>query len=451
LIMSQPEKLDADKIFETIYVEPIDAYYKVSDDRKSISIEKEIPGITVDREMLSRAIETLNKNTSVDVTIPLVPVEAAVKRDDLSDVLFQDKLGTASTNFSLNGTNNRNRRDNMVLATGIVSGTILAPGDEFSFNGVVGMRTEAKGYKVAGAFIDGQLIDDVGGGICQVSSTLYNALLYADLNIVNRQHHSYIIGYVMKGFDATVSYPNPDLKFSNSTNHPIKIECFVEGSSITFSIFGTQVGPVKTITFSFETKATINFEKITTEDPDLPLGTTNITQSGRVGYTIDSFKTVQVGDGPKETIKIATNRYKAMPQLEFVGTKPVPESDENPEQVVITPPPGEEDFFVEGGQQSTSDPSAGGQNSGQSGGAEETTTGRPIRTPRPSRVTPDPNDNTDQPTTEASTTQKSTTAQSEPPATTTAAAADPPPATTTADGGEEATSAPKRTPRPSNN
>ena len=461
LIMSQPNKLDAEKIYDTIYQEPVNAYFKVSDDHKSISVESEIPGQSVDRDKLFRAVEALNEDSSSEVTLALITVAPEIRKSDLSIGLFTDKLGSASTNFSVNSTNNKNRRDNMTLATKVITGHILAPGDEFGFNETVGRRTEANGYKMAGAFMNGQLIDDVGGGICQVSSTLYNAVLYADLAVTSRQNHSYIVGYVKPGFDATVSYPLPDFKFKNNTKYPIKINCGVEGTTISFSIYGTQVGPQKKITFSSEMKSTTEFTKVTTQDPTIPAGTTQVDQAGRTGYTYDTYKTVQIGDGPKETIKIATNKYKPMEQIERVGTKPVPPDEKPPEQIIIQPPAEEGDYISEPGQSGES------QTGGQSGSGEAETT-RPLRTPRPSNKG-------DATTTEAAaTTTTQTTSESQEEQTrrtttrkerTTAAAAEntteaakPTEAATKApaedggggsgDGGGGGGDAPKRTPRP---
>ena len=461
LIFSPPEKLDAEKIYDTIYREPVDAYYKVSENRKSITIEAEVPGQSVDRERLSLAIESLNNNTSSDVTIPLVAVEASVKKEDLSGTFFQNVLGEASTNFSVNSTNNKNRRDNMALATQTITGYILAPGDEFDFNGIVGERREQNGYKMAGAFMNGQLIDDVGGGICQVSSTLYNAVLYADLSVTQRQNHTYLVSYVTKGFDATVSYPLPNFKFKNTSQHPIRVDCKVEGTTITFTILGTQVGPKKKITFSFEQRSSTDFNKVVTEDPTMPVGHTNVTQSGRIGYTIDTYKTVQIGDGPKETVKVATNKYKAMDQLETIGTAPLPPNASAAPTVVITPSPDDDDFISDSGT------GAGQTQSGNNGTGEPDATNRPLRTPRPNRVSPTSDTQQGQQgtttagqtavtttaeqttaaagtTTAAATTAAVTTVESA--EKTTAAQPTPPPAT---DGGGDANPAtPKRTPRP---
>lgn len=427
LKMSEPDSLNADRIFNTIYKEPVDAAYRVVD-HKTVEIVPEVVGQTVDKILLGNAIASLNSNSEDEVTVPLTKVEPAIKRADLDGAFFQDKLGSASTNFSVNSTNNKNRKTNMSLASEKIAGFVMAPGDEFAFNEVVGQRTAAAGYQMAGAFMNGQLLDDIGGGICQVSSTLYNAVLYADLEVSARQNHSYIVTYVEQGFDATVSYPQPDFKFKNSTGHPIRIEGGVDGTTISFSISGTQVGPKKKIEFSHKLISTTPFEEEITEDPTLPEGTRVVRQAGKTGYTIESYKTEQIGSEPAKTTKLATNKYKSMKQLVTVGTMPAPEGEATPEPTVLLPAEGEENFVSDpaattgagagdagasgagnagaGGEPSeaggaageTGDPGAG--NAGGAGDAGSPSdpaasperTPRPARTPRPTKAPQEPSD-----------------------------------------------------------
>jgi vancomycin resistance protein YoaR len=388
---SEPDKLNADRIFNTIYKEPVDAAYSVIN-HKTVEIVPEEYGQTVDKALLGNAIASLNANSETEVSIPLTKVAPAVKRSDLEGSFFQDKLGGASTNFSVNSVNNKNRKTNMTLASEKINEFVMAPGDEFAFNEVVGQRTKEAGYQMAGAFMNGQSIDDIGGGICQVSSTLYNAVLYADIDVVARQNHSYIVSYVMEGFDATVSFPAPEFKFKNSTSYPLKIVGGVDGTTISFSIMGTQVGPKKKITLSNKFISSTPFEEVVTEDPASPEGKRVVTQSGKNAYTYESYKTVQVGDEPGKTTKISTSKYKAMKQMVTVGTMPTPSGEPTPEPTVVLPAEGEEDFV--------SDPSAAaaGGAAGETGGigasepsATETdaaadpsgATPAPAKTPRP--------------------------------------------------------------------
>ena len=337
---SDPDNLNPDKIFNTINKEPVDAFFTVVE-HKTIEITEGIPGRTIDRERLESAIVELNSGKRSEVTIPIQTTNPNIKKSDIDGTFFKDTLGSAYTTFQVNTVNNRNRKENMVLACVPINNYILAPGDEFAFNAVVGQRTEAAGYKTAGAFSNGELIDDIGGGICQVSSTLYNAVLYADLGVSERRNHSFLVGYTIKGIDATVSYPQPEFKFKNTTDHPIKITCGVDGTKISFSIVGTRSGPVKEITLSGEVRETKPFNEVITEDPELAEGTRIVTQSGKTGYTIDTYKTVKVGNEPPQKIKIATNKYKTMDQLVTLGTKPEPSA----EPTVILPEGSDDDYI----------------------------------------------------------------------------------------------------------
>mgnify|MGYP002622893240 CR=1 FL=1 len=127
---------------------------------------------------------------------------------------------------------------NIELACKAIDGTILLPGERFSFNGVVGPRTKAKGYMLAGAYSAGELIESYGGGVCQVSSTIYNTALYANLEIVERYNHSAVVSYVDAGRDATVSYGSQDFKFKNSRTYAIKLKASAKNGILTIEIWG---------------------------------------------------------------------------------------------------------------------------------------------------------------------------------------------------------------------
>lgn len=133
---------------------------------------------------------------------------------------------------------NTGRTTNLQLAASKINGTVLMPGETFSYNQVVGARTIAAGYKEAPIYVSGQVVDGLGGGICQITSTLYNAVLYANLQIVERSNHQFVPSYVTASRDATVVYGSIDFKFKNNREYPIKLVCSVSGGLATFQIFG---------------------------------------------------------------------------------------------------------------------------------------------------------------------------------------------------------------------
>ena len=144
-------------------------------------------------------------------------------------------ISSYSTKYS---TRNKDRTTNLRLAAEKIDGTVLMPGEEFSYNKVVGERTIAAGYKEAPIYQDGQVVDGLGGGICQISTTLYNAVLYANLEILERRNHQFVPSYVPAGRDATVVYGAIDFRFKNSRSYPIKIKCSVSGGIAKFEIYG---------------------------------------------------------------------------------------------------------------------------------------------------------------------------------------------------------------------
>ena len=235
-ITSTPKMPDFQKIHDDLAAEPADAYF--SDDGKFTVID-DVEGCDFDvteAETIWKAAEP-----AADVEIPIKLTFPEVTGDYLRSLLYRDVLGTMTTYFPKS---NENRISNIQLACSKIEGTILYPGDVFSYNEALGERTEAAGFKMAGAYSNGEVVEELGGGICQVSSTLYSAMLYAyRVNTVQRVPHYFPVDYLEKGYDATVSWPKPDFKFRNYTDYPIKIvtHCNAEEKSLTVEIMGTNL------------------------------------------------------------------------------------------------------------------------------------------------------------------------------------------------------------------
>ena len=235
-ITSTPKMPDFQKIHDDLAAEPADAYF--SDDGKFTVID-DVEGCDFDvteAETIWKAVEP-----AADVEIPIKLTFPEVTGDYLRSLLYRDVLGTMTTYFPKS---NENRISNIQLACSKIESTILYPGDVFSYNEALGERTEAAGFKMAGAYSNGEVVEELGGGICQVSSTLYSAMLYAyRVNTVQRVPHYFPVDYLEKGYDATVSWPKPDFKFRNDTDYPIKIvtHCNAEEKSLTVEIMGTNL------------------------------------------------------------------------------------------------------------------------------------------------------------------------------------------------------------------
>ena len=156
--------------------------------------------------------------------------------DEIRAVLFRDQLST----FSSPHTANSGRTANLKLACSAINGTVINSGETFSFNGVVGERTAAKGYQKATVYVGSDSVEETGGGICQVASTVYDAALYADLEITERAPHTFFVTYVNGGLDATVYWGSQDFCFRNNTDYPIRVDAWVSGGYVNISIYGTK-------------------------------------------------------------------------------------------------------------------------------------------------------------------------------------------------------------------
>ena len=159
-------------------------------------------------------------------------------------------FGNIEQLFNSYGGSTANRCANVARAASLINGKVIAPGDVFSFNDTVGHRTIENGFSTAKEYVDGKSVDGIGGGTCQVSSTLYSAVLYADLSIVERLNHMMTVGYIPLGQDATVSDGGVDFKFKNNTDYPIKVSAYTSGATITVSIIGTDWEPHREVKIS---------------------------------------------------------------------------------------------------------------------------------------------------------------------------------------------------------
>ncbi len=223
------EPVDVDALVEQYCVEPINAEF----DPETFEIKPDVPGFGFDPEELRKQLEEAKPGESV--TVVLDKIEADTTAKVLEESLFADELGECDTAH----TNNSDRTTNLRLACEAIDGTILLPGEVFSFNQVVGERTKAKGYREAIAYVSGKSVPETGGGVCQVASTIYSACLYADLEIVQAVEHQFFVTYVNPGMDATIYWPNLDFKFRNNTDYPIRIDASCHDGRVWVSLKGT--------------------------------------------------------------------------------------------------------------------------------------------------------------------------------------------------------------------
>ena len=225
----QPQEIDLSKIHEELYKEPVNAYYTTD----PYTVHPSEDG--VDFKISMEEAENLLQQDQEEYVIPLKVTVPEITTKMIGTEAFPDLISEFSTKYSQS---QRDRTTNLKLAAEKINGTVLMPGEVFSYNTVVGKRTIDAGYKEAKIYVNGEVVDGLGGGICQVSSTLYNAVLYANLEIVERRHHPFVPSYAGAGLDATVVYGSIDFQFKNTRNYPIKIQCSVDRGICNFQIYG---------------------------------------------------------------------------------------------------------------------------------------------------------------------------------------------------------------------
>ena len=223
---------DFDKLHEEICAEVLDAKY---DPETQKATESRV-GIEFDVDEAKKLWD--NAENGETVNIPLTVTQPKYTAEQLDKMLFADKLGSQTTGYS---SSTANRATNVELSAKKINGYILNPGETFSYNPVVGKRTAEAGFKSASAYSGGQVVQSIGGGICQTSSTLYCAVLYANLEIVARSEHGFAVSYVPWGMDATVSWGGPEFKFKNNREFPVKIVTKCKNRQLTVEIWGTDV------------------------------------------------------------------------------------------------------------------------------------------------------------------------------------------------------------------
>ena len=303
---AEPAPIDIDKIHSEIYKEAKDAYYTTDPYAVYPSSNGLDFNISVDeaKQMVATPQDTY--------TIPLKTLYPSVTTNEIGREAFPDLLATYSTSYA---TSNANRSTNIALAASKINGTVLMPGEEFSFNGTVGKRTAANGFKTATVYSNGQVTTDYGGGICQVSSTLYNSVLRANLEITNRTNHTFTVGYVPIGLDATVSWGSPDFKFKNSRNYPVKIVATTANKKLTISVYGLKEDVEYEVELVSYKTGTVPYSTVYTTDSSLGKGKTKVVQSGSNGATSVAYKILKLNGKEVSRTLLSKDTYSPHNQI----------------------------------------------------------------------------------------------------------------------------------------
>lgn len=307
---AEPENVDIDEFYKKITEGQKNAAF-IREEDGNIAVAEGFPKVEMEKSDLKAALESGKE--SYDIKVKATPPEITAEK--LRPLLFRDEMGSWTSKYS---ESNVGRSQNVKLSASRINGVTLLPGESFSYDKTIGSRTASNGYKVAAVYVGNKVDQGIGGGICQTSSTLYSAVLYANLEIVSRTSHSLPVSYMPAGQDATIAEGYIDFIFKNNTDYPIKIVCTAGSGAVKCSILGVKpegesVNIVNTVTSTLKPKIT------RTTNPAIPVGYKKIAQKGVDGYTVASQRIVSVNGVEKKNEKLTKSVYKAQDIIEEVN------------------------------------------------------------------------------------------------------------------------------------
>lgn len=292
-----------------------DASFEISSQNMMI-INKETVGQVIDTENL------ISKIKEIDIFAPVPDIAVQYKEHlplltaaQLEDQKITGLLASYTSRFDPTQTA---RSENVRIAARAMDKSIIKPGETLSFNQIVGERTVEAGYKDAYVIVNGQFVQGLAGGICQVSSTLYNTGLLANLSVTQRSNHDLAISYVPLGQDATVAYPDLDLKFNNNTGGYLLVRTKVSNNAVTIELYGKVISG-REIVITNTTESVIPFEVQSLVDETLEHGASIVKQEGQPGYIVKSFRTIKMNGEVVNTEALKQSRYLPLPKIIAVG------------------------------------------------------------------------------------------------------------------------------------
>jgi len=324
----EPEEINLTKIHNEIYVEPVNASYKF--DPYEI-----IPHVTgVDFAISLEEVEAMLAEDKDEYIIPLVFIEPEITTDKIGSEAFPDLLASFETTYIQS---KYNRTNNLKVASNSINGVVIMPGEVFSYNQTLGPRTVEAGYKMAGVYSGGKEVEGLGGGICQISSNLYNIAVMANLEIVERYNHQFLPGYVGAGRDATVVYGALDFKFRNNRKYPIKLESSVGNGYAKVKLFGLKEDDDYQVEFSTTILSTIYPQTIYEDTTSLAPGQTQVESYGQNGCKSITYKVLKKDGVEVSRVKLSEDTYSAKNKIILRGvetaapvvSEPVNEPTEN--------------------------------------------------------------------------------------------------------------------------
>ena len=300
----QPGNIDIEKIYNEVYTEPKDAYYT----KDPFEIFPHVNGINFDKEAAKEILE----QDKEEYEIPLIITTPKITTNKIGTEAFPDMLSTFSTRYDASNTP---RTTNLKLAMQKLNGVVVSPGETFSYNKTLGKRTAEAGYKEAGGFAGGKVVQTLAGGICQISSTLYDAVVYANLDIVERHNHMFLAGYVGAGKDATVVYGTYDFKFKNTRKYPIMIKTSIGSGVAQISIYGVKEEVEYEVEISSKILSYIPYKVVYETDNSLASGKEKVAQNGMNGCKSITYKILKLNGAQVSSTVLSTDTYDPMNKI----------------------------------------------------------------------------------------------------------------------------------------
>ena len=305
-----PEEIDIEKIHNEVYKEVQDAYYT----KDPFTIHPEVEGVDFNVDEAKALLQEDKEEYVITLTI----TKPKVTTSQIGSEAFPDLLATYTTRYDASDTN---RTTNLRIACQKINEKVVLPGETFSYNKTLGERTVAAGYKNAKVYENGEVVDGIGGGICQISSTLYNAVLMSNLEVTERRNHQFVTSYTPAGRDATVVYGLTDFKFKNTRTYAIKIKASISNGIATVSIYGIKEETEYTISFSTKTISTIPYTVKYVDDSTLAVGTEKVKQKGANGIITETYIIKSLNGKVVSSQLLSRDTYNAMQRIILRGTK----------------------------------------------------------------------------------------------------------------------------------
>ena len=320
IIKVEPKEIDIDKIYNEVHKEAQNAYYT----KNPFQVYPHVDGVDFDIE----AAKEMLKEDKMEYVIDLIITIPEITTNKIGNEAFPDLLSTFSTKYDAS---NIPRTSNLKLAMKKLNGVVVAPGETFSYNKTLGKRTAEAGYKEAGGFAGGKVVQTLAGGICQISSTLYDAVVYANLDIVERHNHMFLAGYVGAGKDATVVYGAYDFKFKNTRKYPIMIKTTIGSGVAKIDIFGIKEDVEYEVEISTKVLSYTPFKVIREEDSSLAPGKEKVVQNGMNGCKSITYKILKLNGKEVSRTVLSSDTYDAMNKIIKVGVNKTVETSTEPE------------------------------------------------------------------------------------------------------------------------